>query len=76
MITLKCDKCGRETNNPHVFDDMHFSFLDGNDTRAILHSIHLCVTCQNELVNKVNAAIAEFLGEDEIYEWRSQRSII
>ena len=72
MITIKCDKCGKESDNHFEFDCARFSYLDAGDT---LHFIHLCTTCQKELQIVEDKAFAKFLGEDKIRDWDRHNGI-
>jgi len=66
MITIQCNKCGKERDSGFAFDNTRFSYLDADNK---LRWIHLCKCCQKDLQKVEDKAFAEFLGEDEIRDW-------
>ena len=72
MITIKCDKCGKESDNKFAFDSARFSYVNADNK---LRWIHLCKNCQNDLQKVEDKAFAEFLGEKEIRNWDRHEGI-
>ena len=73
MVTIKCNKCGIESNNPYAFDNVRFSYIDEN---SVLQNIHLCEKCQLKLLNKKLDTMAVFIGEKKISSWNKGQVIL
>jgi hypothetical protein len=71
MLTIKCNKCGSESNNEHLFSNRVYSYIDGGN--MLKPGIHLCDECQIALLAKTNAAVAEFLGVPFVRDWSKAR---
>ena len=72
MITIKCDKCGKESDNHNEFDSARFSYIDGEHT---LRWVHLCKECQKELQQVEEKAFATFMGEEGIRNWERHNGV-
>jgi len=72
MLTIKCNKCGKESDNKFEFDCARFSYTDAD---RILRFVHLCDDCQKDLQKVEDKAFAEFLGEKEIRNWDRHEGI-
>jgi len=60
MLTLTCNKCGFQSNNPFDFKNKRYSYIARGGALKI---IHLCTSCQARLAEVSLAAVANFLGE-------------
>lgn len=75
MITIKCDKCGTESDNQYRFDNKRFYFVDSTNGNALRH-VHLCGKCQGELSNSIEKAIALFIGCPGLTNWQVSDKIV
>ena len=72
MITIKCDKCGKESDNHNEFDSARFSYLDGENT---LRFIHLCTGCQRKLQKAEEEMFATFMEVPGLRNWERHNGI-
>lgn len=78
MITIKCDKCGKASDNSYMFAEKRFSYVTHDGARA--RFIHLCAGCQETLQKTLqemtDKAIADFLDVPRIRQWTSHNGIV
>ena len=75
MITIEitCTKCGKKSSNQYWFRS-RFSFVYSDGT--LNENVHLCLSCQGELYQVKMETIAQFLGEEEVREWREYEGVL
>lgn len=77
MITIKCDKCARESNNPYVFGNCAFTFID-EGCRA--RQVHLCIKCQLDLEGLEDQVRVAFIKENvevvAMGKWKRREGVV
>ena len=63
MLNITCDKCREQSDEPRVFNQVSFKYVDADN---LIHTAHLCYRCQ-AMLRRIEeearlAAISEFLG--------------
>jgi hypothetical protein len=72
-ITIKCNKCGKESYNTYFFEEVSFSYLN---KESQLRNIHLCSQCQKVLLDLTNATVAKFIGEESVRDWNRHKGVL
>jgi len=75
MITIEiaCTKCGFKSDSPYLFR-RRYSFYDHNGD--FHDDVHLCLDCCGKLYQAKMKTIAQFLGEEEVQEWREYEGVL
>jgi hypothetical protein len=66
MLTIKCDKCGKESGEPLDFENGSYFFYDANHDPDVAH---LCRDCAATLQKSIDEAVICFLERPGISGW-------